>query len=102
MYDNNVFADSYLEAVGGKSWSIKMKLALARDIILDNRICYINELLLEQKTSIEHKCSVLYIPPMILLLLLKFLSSSHAAKERAQLALSELQIPLDKKATLIP
>lgn len=46
MYDNNVFADSYLEAVGGKSWSIKMKLALARDIILDNRICYINELLL--------------------------------------------------------
>lgn len=98
MYDNNVFADSYLEAVVGKSWSIKMKLALARDIILDNRICYINELLLEQKTSIEHKWSVLYIPPMILLLLLKFLSSSHVAKERAQLALSELQIHIDKKA----
>lgn len=46
MYDNNVFEDRYLEAVVGKSWSIKMKLALARDIILDNRICYINELLL--------------------------------------------------------
>lgn len=98
MYDNNVFKDRYLEAVGGKSWSIKMKLALARDIILDNRICYINELLLEQKTSIEHKWSVLYIPHMILLLLLKFLSPSHVAKERAQLALSELQIHIDKKA----
>lgn len=58
MYDNNVFEDSYLEAFGGKSWSIKMKLALARDIILDNKICYINELLLEKKTLVQHKKSL--------------------------------------------
>lgn len=58
MYDNNVFEDSHLEAFGGKSWSIKMKLALARDIILDNKICYINELLLEKKTLVQHKKSL--------------------------------------------
>ncbi|XP_062572947.1 uncharacterized protein LOC134234916 [Saccostrea cucullata] len=42
---DNVDAEKYTEAVGGQSWSTKMRQALAWDIILDNDFHYISELI---------------------------------------------------------
>lgn len=63
MYEGHVDHNSYSEAVGGQSLSIKMRKALARDIVLGTKICYINELIPEQNNEL----SLLYIPPFVLL-----------------------------------
>ncbi|XP_062600415.1 uncharacterized protein LOC134262055 [Saccostrea cucullata] len=45
MYGLKVDAEMYTEAVGGLSWFIKMRQAVALDIIFDNDIHYISELI---------------------------------------------------------
>lgn len=52
MYSGKVDSkESYVKAVGGKSFSTKMSKAIAQDIALDNTVCFINDLILEQKSS---------------------------------------------------
>ena len=41
MYREHVDPERYIEAVGGQSWSTKMRQAVASDIAIDNT-CYIN------------------------------------------------------------
>ena len=51
----HVDPESYTEAVGGKSWSTKMRQAVAYDITLNSHICYINELTPEQQSALQKK-----------------------------------------------
>ncbi|XP_078322905.1 uncharacterized protein LOC111100856 [Crassostrea virginica] len=82
----------YTEAVGGRSWSTKMKHAVAQNITLRNNICYIDELTLEQQSSLLNDSIILEIPPFILLHMLEFLCCRHADPRRAQAALDDLQV----------
>nr|XP_022297686.1 uncharacterized protein LOC111107037 [Crassostrea virginica] len=92
MYRRHVDPERYTEAVGGRSWSYKMRHAVAYDIKLDNNICYINELTPEQQSSSRNHMYVLHIPPYILLHMLEFLCCRHIDPVRAQAALDDLQI----------
>uniref|UniRef100_K1PTB4 Mab-21-like HhH/H2TH-like domain-containing protein n=1 Tax=Magallana gigas TaxID=29159 RepID=K1PTB4_MAGGI len=83
--------ERYTEAVGGQSWSTKMRQAVAMNIKLANVICYICELLLEQQSSRQNRGSLLFIPPFVLLHMLEFLSSRHVDTMRAQTGLDDLQ-----------
>jgi hypothetical protein len=89
---NYVDTERYTEAVGGHSWSTKLTHAVARDIELDNDIIYINELLTEQQVSLQNRCPVLSIPPLVVLHMLEFLCYRHVNTMRAQTALTELQV----------
>nr|XP_022298643.1 uncharacterized protein LOC111107651 [Crassostrea virginica] len=92
MYMVQVDPQRYTEAVGGRSWSYKMKHAVAYDIQLYNYICYIDELTPEQQSSLLNHRKVLYIPPYILLHMLEFLCCRHVDSMRAQAALNDLQV----------
>nr|XP_022298632.1 uncharacterized protein LOC111107640 [Crassostrea virginica] len=92
MYWRHVDPERYTEAVGGRSWSYKMRHAVAYDIKLDNNICYINELTPEQQSSSRNHMYVLHIPPYILLHMLEFLCCRHVDPVRAQAALDDLQV----------
>nr|XP_011448995.2 uncharacterized protein LOC105343365 [Crassostrea gigas] len=91
MYRDNVDRERYTEAVGGQSWSTKIRQAIAGNIKLENEICYISELLPEQQSSKQNSKLYLSIPPHVLLHMLEFLSSRHVDTMRAQTALDELQ-----------
>nr|XP_022299927.1 uncharacterized protein LOC111108380 [Crassostrea virginica] len=92
MYMRHVDPERYTEAVGGRSWSYKMRHAVAYNIKLYNYICYINELTPEQQSSSLNHENILYIPPYILLHLLDFLCCRHVDPVRAQAALDDLQV----------
>nr|XP_034322928.1 uncharacterized protein LOC117688747 [Crassostrea gigas] len=92
MYWRFVDRERYTEAVGGQSWSTKMRQAVAKDTILKNEISFISELLPEQQSSRQNRNKQLIIPPYVLLHMLEFLSSRHVDTVRAQAALDELQI----------
>lgn len=71
MYSGKVDSqESYVKAVGGKSLSTKMSKAIAQDIALDNTVCSINELILEQKSSRRNGANTLFIQPFVLLYML--------------------------------
>ncbi|XP_078323250.1 uncharacterized protein LOC144622452 [Crassostrea virginica] len=89
MYMGYVDPDRYTEAVGGRSWSTKMRHAVAKTITLENNICFIDELILEQQFSSQNG---LDIPPFILLHMLEFLCCRHVDPMRAQAALDDLQV----------
>ncbi|XP_078337375.1 uncharacterized protein LOC144626671 [Crassostrea virginica] len=91
MYIPHVDPVSYTEAVGGRSWSYKMRHAAAFDIILDN-MCYINELTPEQQSGTLNHYRYLFIPSFILLHMLEFLCCRHVDPMRAQAALNDLQV----------
>nr|XP_034326915.1 uncharacterized protein LOC117689505 [Crassostrea gigas]XP_034326916.1 uncharacterized protein LOC117689505 [Crassostrea gigas] len=91
MY-RHVDRERYTEAVGGQSWSTKMRQAVARVIVLVNIKCYINELLPEQRSSRQNSRHALYIPPFVLLHMLEVLSSRHVDTMRAQTALDDIQV----------
>eukprot|EP00105_Crassostrea_gigas_P032310 XP_011455268.1 PREDICTED: uncharacterized protein LOC105347765 [Crassostrea gigas] len=84
--------ERYTEAVGGQSWSTKIRQAVAGNIILVNKICYISELLPEQQSSRQNRKSSLFIPPFVLLHMLEVFCSRHVDTMRAQTALDELQV----------
>nr|XP_022296462.1 uncharacterized protein LOC111106191 [Crassostrea virginica] len=92
MYRRQVDPERYTEAVGGRSWSYKMRHAVAYNIKLYNAICYINELTPEQQSSLLNHTQFLFISPFILLHMLEFLCCRHVDPMRAQAALDDLQI----------
>ncbi|XP_062571137.1 uncharacterized protein LOC134233162 [Saccostrea cucullata] len=91
MYMGNVDTEMYTEAVGGQSWSTKMRQAVAWGIMLDNRIHYISEFLAEQQSSLQNGWDTLYFPPFVLLYMLEILCYRHVDTMRAQKALDDLQ-----------
>ncbi|XP_062572651.1 uncharacterized protein LOC134234591 [Saccostrea cucullata] len=91
IYRYIVDTEMYTEAVGGQSWSTKMRQAVAMDIRLQNEILYISELIPEQKFSLENGYSMLYIPSYILLYMLEILCYIHVDTMRVKTALDDLQ-----------
>nr|XP_022346228.1 uncharacterized protein LOC111138505 [Crassostrea virginica] len=91
-YMGQVDPERYTEAVGGRSWSYKMRHAVASDITLYHHICYINELTPEQQFSSRNPRRVLMIPSLVLLHMLEFLCCRHVDPMRAQAALDDLQV----------
>ena len=90
----NIFFNTtrYIEAVGGQSWPSKMRHAVAYDIMLNNQICYFNELTQEQQSGAQNGVSCLHIPPHVLLYMFEFLCYRHVDPMRAQAALDDLQV----------
>ena len=84
--------ERYTEAVGGYSWSYKMRHAVANNIILHKSICYINELQPEQQSSSQNSRFFLNIPLFIFLHMLEFLCYRHVDPKAAQEALGDLQV----------
>lgn len=68
-----------------------MRQAVARDIRLYNNICYINELMHEQHSSLENGSSLLHIPLFVFLHFLEFLCYKNIESTTAQTTLNELQ-----------
>ncbi|XP_062584992.1 uncharacterized protein LOC134246631 [Saccostrea cucullata] len=91
MYLSNVDTKMYTEAVGGQSWSTKIKKAVDRDIQLDNDIHYINELVPEQQSALQNSRPSLRIPLFVLLYMLEILCYRHVDTSRIQTALDDLQ-----------
>nr|XP_034311572.1 uncharacterized protein LOC117684278 [Crassostrea gigas] len=92
IYRGRVDQEWYVEAVGGQSWSTKMRQAVAQDIMLDNRICYINELIPEQQSAQGKKHPVLFIPVFVMLHFLEFLCYRPIDTTLSQAALDELKV----------
>ena len=92
MHNEGVDPERYTEAVGGRSWSYKMRHAVAYNIKLNNYICYINELTPEQQSSSFNHEEYSIVPPYLLLHMLEFLCCRHAEPVRAQAALDDLQV----------
>nr|XP_022305142.1 uncharacterized protein LOC111112108 isoform X1 [Crassostrea virginica] len=91
MYNRYVDPERYTEAVGGQSWSTKMRQAVAHDIRLNNYTCYINELTPEQQSA-SHIRNAFDIPLLVLLHFVEFLWYRHIDTTLAQTALEELQV----------
>nr|XP_022302108.1 uncharacterized protein LOC111110067 [Crassostrea virginica] len=91
MYMGKVDPERYTEAVGGQSWSTKMRQAVAYDIELNNFTCYINELTPEHQPIQQNKKVALDIPLFVLLHFVEFLCYRHIDTTLAQTALEELQ-----------
>ncbi|XP_062606317.1 uncharacterized protein LOC134268135 [Saccostrea cucullata] len=94
MYMFNVEAELYTEAVGGQSWSTKMRQAIARDIRLYTDVQYISELIPEQQVKDLHQRPDLILPLYPLLHMLEFLCCRHSDVTRAQTSLQELELLL--------
>ncbi|XP_052685879.1 uncharacterized protein LOC128165414 [Crassostrea angulata] len=92
MYNIHVDRERYNEAVGGQSWSTKMRHAVAWDIELDTRIYYISELIPEQQSALQNSVPVLDIPVFVMLHFLEFLCYRHIDTTLSQAALDELQV----------
>ncbi|XP_062572652.1 uncharacterized protein LOC134234592 [Saccostrea cucullata] len=91
MYMLHVDKEMYNKAVGGRSWSTKMRQTVARNITLDNEIHYISELIPEQQSALQNEEATLYVPPFILLYMLEILCYRHVDTMRVQTALDDLQ-----------
>ena len=91
MYRKNVDPERYIEAVGGRSWSYKMRQARAHDITLYIHMCYINELISEQQSALQNNRFALFIPLFVVLHFVEFLCYRHIDTTLAQTALEELQ-----------
>nr|XP_022326178.1 uncharacterized protein LOC111126075 isoform X2 [Crassostrea virginica] len=98
MYYRSVDPERYTDAVGGLSWSNKMRRAVARDVKINENTC-MNELTLElQESSL---CWVI-IPSYIMLQMLEFLCCRHVNPMRAQGALDDLQDKVHAQVWLAP
>ncbi|XP_061165917.1 uncharacterized protein LOC133174835 [Saccostrea echinata] len=87
----NVNKEMYTEAVGGLTWSKKMRYAVAWTIRLDNDIHYIGELIQEQMSAQLNNWPHLEVSPLILLYMLEILCYRHVNTMREQTFLRELQ-----------
>ncbi|XP_022299446.2 uncharacterized protein LOC111108135 [Crassostrea virginica] len=92
MYNGDVSPQRYTEAVGGQSWSYKMRHALVDNISLNDHIFYINELSPELQPRSIYCSMFLFIPPFVLLHMLEYLCCRHVDPLRAQAALDDLQV----------
>ncbi|XP_062613657.1 uncharacterized protein LOC134275391 [Saccostrea cucullata] len=91
VYKLPVKIESYNENVGGQSWSTKMREARAVDMDLYNEICYINELLPEQRFSLQNKSLRLTIDVYTFSHMLEFFCYCKIDPIKAKLALDDLQ-----------
>jgi hypothetical protein len=88
LYQGNVDRQRYSEAVGGLSLFRKMKTAWADTVSLEDKVHFIDELLLEQKVN-EHP---LCIPPVVMADMLLVLSHYRLGKKSQYLqSLEELR-----------
>ena len=92
MYNRHVDPERYTEAVGGRSWSNKMRHAVADYIKLENHICYINELLPEQRSSSRDNGVCLHMSHFILLHMLEFSCYIHVGPRRSESSLDDLRV----------
>ncbi|XP_062567766.1 uncharacterized protein LOC134230008 [Saccostrea cucullata] len=91
MYGLNVDTEMYTKAVGGQSWSTKMRHTVAWNIRLNNEIHYISELIPEQHSALQNHWSLLIVPSVVLLYMLEILCYRHVNTMRVQTALDNLQ-----------
>lgn len=89
MHDRLVNEEEYIEAVGGKSMSTKMRNAIAGEVILEENICFISELFPEQQFNKQHNRRHLCVPVFVMFLFLEFLCyrQSNPSLSRAALFL---------------
>nr|XP_022336208.1 uncharacterized protein LOC111132674 [Crassostrea virginica] len=92
MYMGIVDHRKYTEAVGGQSFSTKMRRVVAQNITLDNNIFYITELIPEQQSGLRNKRKLLRIPAAVLLHMLEVLCYREVDPMNSQKALYNLQI----------
>uniref|UniRef100_K1PXE4 Uncharacterized protein C3orf59 n=1 Tax=Magallana gigas TaxID=29159 RepID=K1PXE4_MAGGI len=92
MYRGRVDKERYTEAVGGQSWSTKIRQAVAVDIVLYNEICCISELIPEQQSALQNRKPILRIPVFVMLHFLEFFCYRHIDTTLSQAALDELQV----------
>ncbi|XP_022302107.2 uncharacterized protein LOC111110066 [Crassostrea virginica] len=92
MYNTHVDPERYTEAMGGQSWSSKMRQAVAHDITLNTYTCHINELTPEQLSTLKNNKVALNIPLFVLLHFIDFLCYRHIDTTLAQTALEEFQV----------
>ncbi|XP_034306414.2 uncharacterized protein [Magallana gigas] len=92
MYRGHVDREMFTEAVGGQSWSVKMRQAVAMDIKLRTIICYISELTPEQQSAEKNREPILYVPIFVMLHFLEFLCHRHIDTTLLQAALDELLV----------
>lgn len=91
IYLKNWDPESYVEAVGGQSWSMKMRKAVAGNIVLHVSILYIPELIPEQVYSSKIGQVFIIIPPFVLVHMLEFLCYNYTNSQKARAALQRLQ-----------
>ncbi|XP_062586863.1 uncharacterized protein LOC134248487 [Saccostrea cucullata] len=84
--------DIYRRCTIGMSLCRKMRIAVVKNIELESRYTYIDELILEQKISDENGRTVLFIPPLVMLHML-FILTHHRLGDtvRSQQSLQDLQ-----------
>uniref|UniRef100_K1RE49 Uncharacterized protein n=1 Tax=Magallana gigas TaxID=29159 RepID=K1RE49_MAGGI len=92
MYRRHVDSERYTEFVEGQSWSSKIRQAVAADIHLSNITWFISELIPEQKSALQNRMPVLYIPVFVMLHFLEFLCYRHIDIALSQAALNELKV----------
>nr|XP_022304024.1 uncharacterized protein LOC111111369 [Crassostrea virginica] len=92
MYETHIDPERYTEAVGGQSWSTKLRQAVAHDIDVNTNTCYINELTPEQQFTLQNGEGFLRIPLFVVLHFVEFLCYRHIDTTLAQTALEELQV----------
>ncbi|XP_022305606.2 uncharacterized protein LOC111112416 [Crassostrea virginica] len=92
MYMRHVDTEKYTVAVGGQSWSTKMRQAVAYNIKINVHTCYINELTLEQQSALQNYSAQLCIPLFVLLHFVEFLCYKHNDTRLSRTALEELQV----------
>ncbi|XP_061184892.1 uncharacterized protein LOC133192902 [Saccostrea echinata] len=92
MHLQSVNEEKYREAMGGLSWSTKAREAVMSNVCLFNDLCYFNELIIEQQSSLQSPWYFLFIPPLVLLRMLEFLCYSHIDIKKAQTAVYDLQV----------
>lgn len=93
MYNEHVDREMYIEVVGGKSWSTKMREAVACDIKLKNKISYIDELVPVQQFARQNGSPLeVEIPVFVFLHFIEFLCYRHIDRRLSQAALNELQV----------
>ncbi|XP_062609432.1 uncharacterized protein LOC134271200 [Saccostrea cucullata] len=91
MHDFIIDTEMYTAAVGGQSWSTKMRQAVARYVRLYNSIHYINELIPELQSALQNHWTFLFVPSLVLLYMLEILCYRHVDTMRVQTALDDLQ-----------
>ncbi|XP_062590353.1 uncharacterized protein LOC134251954 [Saccostrea cucullata] len=91
IYKSDVDEEKYRKAVGGQSWTIKMRKAVAWDINLNNDILFIKELRPEQQSSQQNDMHCLYIPPFVMLYMLEIFCCKHIDTIRAKAAVDNLK-----------